>query len=425
MKDLVSRYIEENTPLSKSDKILIGLSGGADSVALLLIMHTLGYYCEAAHCNFNLRGDESDSDEKFVVNLCQKLKVKLHRVSFNTVGYASINKMSIEMAARELRYDWFEKVRSNNDLDYITVAHHKDDSVETVLLNLVRGTGIAGLIGIKPVNGKVIRPLLCITRYEILTYLENECQEYVTDSTNNEDEYARNKIRLNIIPMLLQVNAGARENIYRSSENLMSVYKIYSKYIQEARDKVMCGDNISISAIKKEREAETVLFEILKDKGFNYQQIKNIYKSLDSHSGKVFYSSEWLVLKDRDKLMVSPLNTTAYLSKPKFKIEEVSIDLDFKINKSKNIAYFDKDKIVGDEIVRLCEKGDWFIPFGMKGKKLVSDFLTDIKLPFTEKSKQYLLCFGDDIAWVVGKRIDNRFRIDETTKRVIIYTIME
>lgn len=425
MKDLVSRYIEENTPLSKSDKILIGLSGGADSVALLLIMHTLGYYCEAAHCNFNLRGDESDSDEKFVVNLCQKLKVKLHRVSFNTVGYASINKMSIEMAARELRYDWFEKVRSNNDLDYITVAHHKDDSVETVLLNLVRGTGIAGLIGIKPVNGKVIRPLLCITRYEILTYLENECQEYVTDSTNNEDEYARNKIRLNIIPMLLQVNAGARENIYRSSENLMSVYKIYSKYIQEARDKVMCGDNISISAIKREREAETVLFEILKDKGFNYQQIKNIYKSLDSHSGKVFYSSEWLVLKDRDKLMVSPLNTTAYLSKPKFKIEEVSIDLDFKINKSKNIAYFDKDKIVGDEIVRLCEKGDWFIPFGMKGKKLVSDFLTDIKLPFTEKSKQYLLCFGDDIAWVVGKRIDNRFRIDETTKRVIIYTIME
>lgn len=425
MKELVSRYIEENISLSKSDKILVGLSGGADSVALLLIMNTLGYYCEAAHCNFNLRGNESDSDEKFVVNLCQKMKVKLHRVSFDTMGYANINKISVEMSARELRYDWFEKVRSSNDLDYIAVAHHKDDSVETVLLNLIRGTGIAGLVGIKPVNGKVIRPLLCITRDEILTYLENENQEYVTDSTNNEDEYARNKIRLNIIPMLLQVNSGAKENIYRSSENLMSVSKIYKKYIQESIDRVMVGNNISINSIKKETEAETVLFEILKDKGFNNKQIKSIYSALDSHSGKTFYSSEWLVLKDRDYLMVSPLTKTESFNKPKFKIEEVSVDVGFKISKSNNVAYFDKDKIVGNEIVRLCEKGDWFIPFGMKGKKLVSDFLTDIKIPIIEKSKQYLLCFGDDIAWVVGKRTDNRFKIDEKTRQVIIYTLIE
>lgn len=425
MNDLVARYIAENIPLSKSDKILIGLSGGADSVALLLIMNSLGYYCEAAHCNFNLRGDESDADEMFVVSLCERLNVKLHKVSFDTVGYAERNKQSIEMAARELRYQWFEEIRSSNNLDYVAVAHHKDDSVETVLLNLVRGTGIAGLAGIKPVNGRIIRPLLCMTRDEVLKYLDCEGQDYVTDSTNNEDEYARNKIRLSIIPMLLQINAGAKENIHRSAENVMSAFKIYNIYIDEAKKRVLRGDDICVEAIKKEPEAETLLFEILKDKGFNFQQTRNIYKSLDSQPGKVFRSDGWQVLKDRERLIISSLADVEMCCKPKFSVREVEVDDNFKIDPNKNVAYFDKDKIRGDEQVRLCVTGDWFIPFGMKGKKLVSDFLTDQKVPITEKSKQYLLCFGNDIAWVVGRRTDNRFRVDNNTKRVLIYTIVE
>lgn len=425
MKELVSRYIEENIPLSNSDKVLVGLSGGADSVALLLVMNSIGYYCEAAHCNFNLRGSESDDDERFVVDLCKKLNIKLHKASFNTLSYSKTNKISIEMAARQLRYDWFEKIRLSNNLDYIAVAHHRDDNVETVLLNLIRGTGILGLAGIKPLNGRIIRPMLCVTRDEVLEYLNNLGQRYVVDSTNNEDEYVRNKIRLNVIPILSHINTAAKENIHRSSENVMSALKIYNIYVDEAKKRVMLGDDISVSAIKKENEPETILFEILKNKGFNFQQIRSIYKSLDGQSGKSFYSSDWVVLKDRDRLIVSELLDKSLCESPKFLVEEVSVEDGFVINPSNKIAYFDKDKIKGGENVRLYSKGDWFIPFGMKGKKLVSDFLTDQKVPVTEKSNQHLLCFGEDIAWVVGRRIDNRFKVDSNTKRVVVYTIIE
>jgi len=207
----VKEFIEKEDLFSKQDKILVALSGGADSVALTRILITLGYHCEAAHCNFELRGEESDRDEDFVRNFCRSLNIKCHSIHFETRRYADQQSISIEMAARELRYNWFSKICEESDCQVVAVAHHKDDSVETMLLNLIRGTGINGLLGIRPKNGNVVRPLLCASRQEVVAYLHRMNQTYVTDSTNLEDEYTRNKIRLNLLPLMEEINPSVKD----------------------------------------------------------------------------------------------------------------------------------------------------------------------------------------------------------------------
>ena len=228
----VTQYIEKEGLFSSENKILVALSGGADSVALLCILHTAGYRCEAAHCNFHLRGEESNRDEQFVRQLCEKYKINLHTIDFDTTRHATEKHISIEMAARELRYNWFEKTRKDCQADVIAVAHHQDDSVETILLNLIRGTGITGLLGIRPRNGVVVRPLLCINREEIIHYLQSIQQEYVTDSTNLEDEYTRNKIRLNLLPLMQTINPSVKNNLIETSNYLNDVATLYNKYIE-------------------------------------------------------------------------------------------------------------------------------------------------------------------------------------------------
>ena len=233
----VTQYIEKEGLFSSENKILVALSGGADSVALLCILHTAGYRCEAAHCNFHLRGEESNRDEQFVRQLCEKYKINLHTIDFDTTRYATEKHISIEMGARELRYNWFEKTRKDCQADVIAVAHHQDDSVETILLNLIRGTGITGLLGIRPRNGVVVRPLLCINREEIIHYLQSIQQEYVTDSTNLEDEYTRNKIRLNLLPLMQTINPSVKNNLIETCNYLNDVSTLYNKYIEKERAK--------------------------------------------------------------------------------------------------------------------------------------------------------------------------------------------
>ena len=225
----VIRYIEKEHLFLPDDKLLVALSGGADSVALLRVLHTAGYQCEAAHCNFHLRGEESNRDERFVRQLCQKYGIHLHTIDFNTTQYATEKHISIEMAARELRYQWFEKIRKECQADVVAVAHHQDDSIETILLNLIRGTGITGLLGIRPRNGTIVRPLLCINREEIIRYLQNIGQDYVTDSTNLEDEYTRNKIRLNLLPLMQEINPSVKNSLIETSNHLNDVATIYNK----------------------------------------------------------------------------------------------------------------------------------------------------------------------------------------------------
>lgn len=416
----VRQYINSKQLFSLNARIVVALSGGSDSVALLRILHALGYDCEAAHCNFHLRGKESDRDEVFVKKLCTKLGIPLHRIDFETKRYADEKKISIEMAARELRYNWFAEIKEKTKADVIAVAHHKDDSVETVLLNLIRGTGLNGLMGIRPKNGNIVRPLLCVSRKEIMDYLQDIGQEYETDSTNLQDEYTRNKIRLNLIPLMQEINPSVKEHIIDTSNYLNNVASIYNRCIEEGKLRVMDNGNIRITALLNELSPEALLFEILYPLGFNSAQTKKIFNALKQQAGKQYISKDgWRVVKDRELLLIDKKEESGHSSIKLIK-EEKEYTKDFVISNERNIACLDADKLTGELNLRKFRNGDFFIPFGMKGKKKVSDYLTDRKFSIVQKEQQWVLCCGNKIVWVVGERIDNRFRIDENTKRIMI-----
>lgn len=416
----VKEFIEKEDLFSKQDKILVALSGGADSVALTRILITLGYHCEAAHCNFELRGEESDRDEDFVRNFCRSLNIKCHSIHFETRRYAAQQSISIEMAARELRYNWFSKICEESDCQVVAVAHHKDDSVETMLLNLIRGTGINGLLGIRPKNGNVVRPLLCASRQEVVEYLHRMNQTYVTDSTNLEDEYTRNKIRLNLLPLMEEINPSVKDGLVKTSSYLNDVSKVYQQAIKESIDRIFITPEkeISIEKLMNEPAPQALLFEVLSPLGFNSTQVEEVYGSLNGQPGKRFISSQWQVVKDRELLLIEKVKTAN--DKPQIIFEEVLLTKEFVIPKDKNTACFDANKFKGVISIRKWEKGDYFIPFGMKGKKLVSDFMTDSKFSLLKKEQQWVLSCNDQIAWLIGERTDNRFRIDDSTQKVII-----
>ncbi|WP_368112130.1 tRNA lysidine(34) synthetase TilS [Bacteroides nordii] len=421
----IAQYIDNERLFPINARIIVALSGGADSVALLRILHTLGYDCEAAHCNFHLRGTESDRDEMFVRKLCKTMKTPLHTIDFATEQYAIEKKISIEMAARELRYQWFAEIKEKTKADVIAVAHHQDDSVETVLLNLIRGTGINGLLGIRPKNGDIVRPLLCISRKEITDYLQNAGQEYMTDSTNLQDEYTRNKIRLNLLPLMQEINPLVKEHIIDTSNYLNDVNRIYNKGIEEGKQRVIEKGNIRIVPLLKEPSPEALLFEILYPLGFNAAQTKNILAMLEGQTGKQFISKDgWRVVKNRELLLIDKKEKQ---ENPPFCLikEEKEYTKDFIIPREKHIACFDTDKLIGEINLRKWQTGDIFIPFGMKGKKKVSDYLTDRKFSIIQKENQWVLCCGDKIIWIVGERTDNRFRIDEKTKKVTVFKMSE
>lgn len=426
-KNKVRNYIEQEKLFTPEDKILVALSGGADSVALLRLLLDMGYSCEAAHCNFHLRDEESNRDERFVRELCKQKGILLHIRHFQTVEVATERHISIEMAARELRYAWFEELHTKQHADVIAVAHHKDDSVETILLNLIRGTGINGLLGIQPENGYIVRPLLCLDREEIIEYLHLLGQAYVTDSTNLQDEYTRNKIRLHLLPLMQEINPSVKESILRTAEYLGDAALLYKNGIANGKQKVQTEKGIQINALLQEPAPETLLFEILRPLGFNSAQIKDIFASLGGQPGKVFMSREWLVTKDRDELLIEftgdkmsstlPENTNLPF---RLIMEEMEITEDFIIPRDPETACFDIDKLVQPLSIRRWQHGDSFVPFGMTGRKKVSDYLIDLKVPLSCKEQQWVLCSDNQIIWLIGKRIDNRFRIDEKTRRVLI-----
>jgi tRNA(Ile)-lysidine synthase len=418
-------YIEQEQLFGRGELVIVALSGGADSVALLRLMIDAGYRCEAAHCNFHLRGDESNRDERFVAELCDRLGVKLHKTDFDTADYAARQGVSIEMAARELRYDWFEQLRTERGANCIAVAHHKDDSVETILLNLIRGTGIAGLTGIRPKNGHIVRPLLCASRAEITDYLSHIGLEYVTDSTNLVDEYTRNKIRLNIIPMLQEINPAVKESITSCGNSINEALAVYRNGIEEGRRRVTVEGGIDIERLMKEPSPRALLHEMLYPLGFNPRQIGDIFDSLSGQAGRQFRSANgWRAIKDRSLLIVGKEEMTKdSLPSASIKIREVERTAEYTIPRSKNIFVADADKLDGELTLRHWQRGDWFVPFGMKGRKLVSDYMTDRKFSIAQKEEQLLLCCSDRIAWLVDERSDDRFRVDDETKRIFEITI--
>lgn len=423
----VADYIARHQLLTPHAKVLVALSGGADSVALLRLLVQLGYDCEAAHCNFGLRGAESDRDEDFVRHLCAVLRVPLHVTRFHTRREAADLHISLEMAARKLRYEWFETVRDECAASAIAVAHHRDDSAETFLLNLLRGTGIKGLTGIRPRNGHIVRPLLCIGRQDIVHYLEQLHQPYVTDSTNLKDEYLRNKIRLHLLPLMQTIAPAARENILKTAAHLADASLIYQHAMDEARAQVMRDDGraLHIPTLLQMPALATVLFECLHPLGFNESQVDDIFHSLQGQPGKRFAAQEWQVVKDRECLLLEPKDDAETVRPPRLEMRTVKLTPDFIIRPDRKTAYFDADKLTLPLSLRKVQTGDKFVPFGMKGQKKVSDYLTDRKMSVTQKERQWVLCSGDDIAWLVGERSDNRFRIGPKTQKVTIVTVAD
>ena len=304
----VQEFIGKQQLLADDAGVLVALSGGADSVALLRILLGLGYRCHAVHCNFHLRGEESDRDERFVTALCHTLGVECEVVHFDTLGYAAEQKVSTEMAARELRYREFERLRQAHDLDAIAVAHHQDDAVETLLLNLIRGAGINGLTGMKVRNGHVVRPLLCLTRDEIIDYLSHIGQSYVTDSTNLTDMYARNKVRLQLLPLMEQINSAAKSNIMQAALHLGEAATLYNRVMTETNARIVIphadGIDIDIEVLLDTEVPGAHLFEILHPYGFNSAQVADIFRSLSSEAGRLFYTKDYTLLRDRTHLQV-------------------------------------------------------------------------------------------------------------------------
>ncbi|WP_298651995.1 tRNA lysidine(34) synthetase TilS [uncultured Proteiniphilum sp.] len=436
MIDTVRRFIEKEKLLTPNTTVVVGLSGGIDSMVLLDLLTLLGYQCVAAHCNFHLRGEESDRDAGFVKKWCKSIDIPLTSVDFNTTQYAADRKISIEMAARELRYDWFEIVRRQYGAEAVAVAHHKDDSVETVLLNLIRGTGIKGLTGIMPKNRHVIRPLLCVTRAGIEEYITERDIPYVFDSSNDDDVFLRNSLRLNIIPQLEKLNPSVKEAVCRTSQNLAEAEKIYSASIGEAIKNVFRDGKIDIRKLRETASPRSLLFEILSPLGFGPSVIEDIYLGMESSSGKVFYSKSYRLIKDRDFFILD--RTTGNTAGEELiyidlKTEEITEPLHLMIRrekmpvaieKNRYFLYADSGRLTFPLKLRRWKEGDWFIPFGMKGRKKVSDYFTDRKYSLKAKEDAWILLSGDEIVWIVGERTDDRFKITAESIDVFIVEVI-
>ncbi len=425
----VQQYIKQHQLLHKGAKVVVGFSGGADSVALLHMLLALGYDCVAAHCNFQLRGEASDADARFAKQWCADRNITFRQITFDTEAYAQEQKISIEMAARNLRYNWFHQLREELQADAIAVAHHRDDSVETVLLNLSRGTGISGLRGIQPRNGRVVRPLLSISRQQVEQYLDDLKMEYRTDHTNLEAIYRRNHLRLIVLPELQKVNPSVHEAIARTADILAETEKVYRHAIDQGIARVVKDSRADIAQLQQEVSPAALLYEWLTPLGFSAGTIDDITQALDAESGRQFLSDTHRIIKDREQLILERIEvqddntysieqSDSRIENPiRLEIEELKqVD---QFERSGNILYADADKLQFPLTLRRWQHGDWFIPFGMTGRKKVSDYFSDNKFSLADKEQTWLLFSGTELVWIVGHRSDNRFRVNRSTGRIL------
>ena len=430
MKNKVQQFITEKSLFTREDKLILGISGGADSVCLMHVFLELGYSFELAHCNFNLRGEESDADEYFVKDLAKEHQLKIHVKQFDTLVYAAENKISTQMAARDLRYAWFEKLRIKSSAKYLAIAHHANDDVETFFINLVRGSGLKGFLGIKEKNNAIIRPLLSVSRLEIEQYLKDRGLVFREDSSNASVKYLRNKIRHELIPLLAQMNPSIQQTVKDEMRILEGVAQIYASKVEEVRKDLTQEKNgivqLEISALLALNPLHSYLYELLSAYGF--YAVEAISKALQGQSGKQFFSSTHQLVVDRENIFISLLNKENEV----FEITEKTISLvypleiNFKVMADKtiiydnNIAQLDVEKLKFPLTLRKWKEGDKFMPLGMKKFKKLSDFFIDSKFSIIDKQEQWLLCSGVDIVWVLGCRIDERYKLESNTKKVYI-----
>lgn len=437
MEKAFKNHIKSEFPYLCQSKILLAVSGGVDSVVLAHLCKLAKLNFSIAHCNFNLRDAESDADAEFVLDLAERLDVEVFVENFDTTAYAEDEKVSIQMAAREIRYHWFEELSSALKFDYILTAHHANDNLETFIINLVRGSGLEGFTGIKSVNNNVIRPLLTFSRKEIETYAEAHKIKWREDSSNASNKYLRNKIRHELVPMLEELNPQMLESFANTQSHLNDSLNLVEDYIgliyPEIVSKTMFGYNLKIDSLKKLPNTKAVMYQLLKSFGFS--EWEDVYQLLDAQSGKLVYSETHRLIKDREVLILTEIDSEE--EKVEYHIEEgeeivmlpmgrfTISEVDKVTATSQNCVYLNKEKLVFPLILRKWNKGDIFYPFGMKGKKKISDFFKDNKLSLPEKENSWLLCSGNEIAWVVNRRADNRFAITDASQKIlkITYTL--
>ena len=436
-------FIQEIINIEKSKKLLLTIGGGADSVVMLDLFARNGYECGVAHCNFHLRGSDSDKDEELVKKLSKKYNYSFYKIDFDTEKYASDNGISIEMAARKLRYEWFEKIRLENNYDYIATAHHSDDVIETFFMNLARGTGIRGLSGIKALSGNIIRPILFADKEQINNYVLENKLEYRNDISNDDVKFKRNKLRHDIIPEFGSINPAYKQNILKTIERLNITNKILQEKITEIKAEIIEEKNdqlfIDIYKLKKLNKPNFHLFELLHPFGFNGGQTEQIIESLDGISGKIFYSNTHQLIKDRNNLIIVKKqqsekelqDISEYQNIVKIKgvnfleLKTIKRTSDFKISYKLNIATLDKDKLKFPLKLRYWQKSDYFYPIGMNKRKKLSNFFIDNKFSKIEKDRTLLLVSEDNIVWIIGHRIDNRYKITDKTKNIVQISLIE
>ena len=431
MQQKFQNHVDQNFPFLIGKKLLLATSGGLDSMVMVDLFHKLPYEIAIAHCNFQLRGLESFGDQKFIQNYAETNEIKLFITQFDTEAFANDYKLSTQVAARELRYNWFYELLETENYDYLLTAHHADDNLETFLINLVRGTGIDGLTGIPTQNENVIRPLLIFSRQEIESYAKDNTIEWREDSSNALDKYLRNKIRHNLVPILKELNP-----------DFLSTFQKTQNYLQDAKSMVEDASFLVYQQVAKEKGTE-IHFDLNQLKklpnyksylyhwfnGFGFSAWEDIYDLIDGQSGKQVFSSEFRLLKNRDFLILSPINLEDqndeyFINKNQ---NEVKVPLNLSLSKvaatstvSNTTIFVDEDKLWYPLVIRHWRDGDTFQPFGMEGKtKKVSKFFKDEKLSLIEKEKTWLLCSDNEIVWIVGIRQDERFKIKTTTKNIL------
>ena len=434
MKNKVQNFIAEKSLFNKEDKLILGISAGADSVCLMHILLVLGYRFELAHCNFNLRGNDSDEDEVFVRQLAKDYQLKIHVKHFDTQSYVVQNKISVQMAARDLRYAWFHNLLVSESAKYIAVAHHANDDIETFFINLLRGSGIKGLLGIKEKTEKIVRPFMAVSRAEIIQFLKENDISFREDSSNASPKYLRNKIRHELMPLLSKMNPSIQQTITHEIKILEGVAQIYYAKIDEVRKQLIQNKDgiiqLKIEALLELNPLHNYLYELLIPYGFS--TIESIAKSLHAQSGKQFFSNTHQLVVDRKYIFISTLKKEDVV----FQILEGDSTLEKPITMNLKTTLV-KDIIMDSKIAQLnfhklkfpltlrkWKEGDKFIPFGMQSFKKLSDFFIDNKFSIFDKNNQWLLCSGNEIIWVVGHRIDNRFRIQSTTKKLYIAELL-
>ena len=438
MLQKLSNLIQQNFPFLKDKKLLIAISGGIDSVVLTHLLSTLNFDISLAHCNFNLRGTESDLDTVFVKDLGKKLAIQCFTTCFETERIAKENKESTQIAARNLRYRWFQEIRQENNFDYILTAHHADDNLETFLINLTRGSGLDGFTGIPEINGNIVRPLLKFSREEIELFAKEEKISWREDHSNTSTKYVRNKIRHNILPVLKEINPSLLNTFSKTLAHLQESTEIISDRIQAISQKVVLKENdivkFKIDEIQQLSNPKAYVYQLLKAYGFT--AFNDVYNLLSAQAGKQVFSKTHVILKDRDFLILSKRENSSehqkaqeldfYILKNTTKItvpihltlEEVAVQE----TQNKNTIYVSKESLKFPLIVRKWQNGDYFYPTGMIGKKKLSKYFKDEKSSLLEKNNTWLLCNADNaIIWIVGMRKDSRFKVKSDTEITKIY----